>query len=35
VRRAYPDYETVHCYLRKQHSFLMRLQDSVLNAPNV
>ena len=31
VRRAYPDYETVHRYLRKQHSFLMRLQDSVLN----
>ena len=31
VRRAYPDYEAVHRYLRKQHSFLMRLQDSVLN----
>ena len=32
VQRAYPDYETVHRYLRKHHSFLMRLQDSVLNA---
>ena len=31
VQRAYPDYESVHHYLRKHHSFLMRLQDSVLN----
>lgn len=33
VQRAYPDFESVHRYLRKQHSFLMRLQDSVLNGP--
>ena len=33
VQRAYPDFESVHRYLRKHHSFLMRLQDSVLNAP--
>jgi predicted metal-dependent hydrolase len=30
VKRAFPGFEDVHRYLRKHHSFLMRLQDSVL-----
>jgi predicted metal-dependent hydrolase len=32
VKRAFPEYQKVHAYLRKQHSFLMRLQDSVFAA---